>query len=95
MLGQGGRGKKRTKLERLLRQDHSDVYFDNERLNDLLGLRIDDMHKELHRHDIQRGVEIGKLRQEIKEFRASQFANQQEREQNESAPRPHTSGTWP
>ncbi|XP_060558939.1 caldesmon-like [Ruditapes philippinarum] len=88
MFGQGGRGKIRTKLETLLRQDHSDVYFDNERLNDQLNLRIDDMQKELLRNDLQRGVEIGKLRQEIREFKALQTSNQEEKE---TAPRPHTS----
>ncbi|XP_045196339.2 uncharacterized protein LOC123551456 [Mercenaria mercenaria] len=88
MFGQGGRGKQRTKLERLMRQDHSDVYFDNEKLSDQLNLRIDDMQKELHKHDLQRGVEIGKLRQEIREFRALQTSNEEEKA---AAPRPHTS----
>lgn len=91
MFGQGGRGKKRTQLETLLRQDHSDVYFDNERLNDQLNVRIDDMQKELLRNDLLRGVEIGKLRQEIREFKALQTSNQEEKE---SAPRPHTSGRF-
>lgn len=92
MFGQGGRGKKRTELEKLLRQDHSDVYFDNERLNDQLNLRIGEMQKEMYKNDIQRGVEIGKLRQEIREFRALQVSNQKELDQTDAAPRPHTSG---
>lgn len=91
MFGQGGRGKTKTKLETLLRQDHSDVYFDNERLNDQLNNRIGDMQKEMHKHDIQRGIEIGKLRQEIREFRA--LKNKEEQSSGQSSPlRPHTSG---
>ncbi|KAL4233285.1 hypothetical protein ACF0H5_007969 [Mactra antiquata] len=90
MFGQGGRGKTKTKLESLLRQDHSDVYFDNERLNDQLNSRIDDMQKEMHKHDIQRGIEIGRLRQEIREFRALQNQEDTTNGRN-SALRPQTS----
>lgn len=50
-----GRGKSRTKLEQLFRQDHSDVYFNNDRLNDDLVSRIEGMEKEMHKHDQLRG----------------------------------------
>lgn len=90
MLGPGGRGKKRTKLEKLLRQDHSDVYFDNDRLNDQLNLHIECMQKELYRHDLQRNVEISKLRQEVTELKALLRSNRED-EARDLEQRPHTS----
>ncbi|KAH3737795.1 uncharacterized protein LOC127851511 [Dreissena polymorpha] len=85
-----GRGKSRTKLEQLFRQDHSDVYFNNDRLNDDLVSRIEYMEKEMHKHDQLRGVEIFKLRQEMKEGRLLQLGHQEGDETDGRRVRPHT-----
>ena len=60
--------KKRSKLERLLRQDHSDVYFDNDKLNDQLLIRIDELKREKYRHDLEHETEIFELRKEYRKL---------------------------
>ena len=58
--------KKRSKLEKLLRQDHSDVYFDNDKLNDQLLVKIDELKREKYRHDLEYETEIFELRKEYR-----------------------------
>ncbi|KAL3882465.1 hypothetical protein ACJMK2_028802 [Sinanodonta woodiana] len=62
------RGKKKSKLEKILRQDHSDIHFENERLNEELSKKIDAIHKERHKHVMQRDADIKKLRREVEEL---------------------------
>jgi len=93
MMARGGHGKHSSKLQRLLRQDHSDVYFNNEKLNDVLNNRIDGMQRDMHRHDIQRGIEIKKLKREIHEARTLQPTSHCENNQGNIVIRPHTAGT--
>ncbi|WAR08711.1 hypothetical protein MAR_018669 [Mya arenaria] len=54
-------------MEKLFRQDHSDVYFNNERLNEDLNGKIDEMKKDMYRQEMRRLTEIKLLQQEIKE----------------------------
>lgn len=86
--------KKRSKLEKLLRQDHSDVYFDNDRLNDQLNVRIEELSREKYRNDLEREIEIGKLRKEIRKFSRLK-AGEEDEEETKERPRPgrpHTTG---
>lgn len=96
MLGRGGYGKSPSKLQRLLRQDHSDVYFNNEKLNEELNNRIDNMQKDMHKHDIQRGIEIKKLKKEIYEaqWAHSKVTGHTDCQPGQLAIRPHTAGQF-
>ena len=86
--------KKRSKLEKLLRQDHSDVYFDNDRLNDQLLIRIDQLEREKYRNDLERETEIFELRKEYRKLNLLKDENEQEEEDEEKdkyrPSRPHT-----
>lgn len=92
MLGRGGHGKNMNNLQKLLRQDHSDVYFNNEKLNEELNNKIDSMQRDMHKHDIQRGIEIRKLKRQIHEARSHQLSSHGETRHAESNIRPHTAG---
>ena len=86
--------KKRSKLEKLLRQDHSDVYFDNDKLNDQLLVKIDELKREKYRHDLEYETEIFELRKEYRKL--SLLKNEiddeddDEKEETLKLPRPHT-----
>lgn len=84
--------KKRSKLEKLLRQDHSDVYFDNDRLNDQLSLQIDELTREKYRKDLERELEVGKLRKEIHELNLLKLGEEEEEPTHVKPGRPHTTG---
>lgn len=86
--------KKRSKLEKLLRQDHSDVYFDNDRLNDQLTLRIDELKREKYRNDLEREIEVAKLRKEYHELNLLKTEEGEEETEKVRPGRPHTTGTY-
>ena len=92
MFGQGGRNKSRTKMEQLFRQDHSDVYFNNERLNETLNNRIDEMKKEMLKHNLKRLVEIKQLQKEIRDGQELVKLTARLEGDEKVAPRPHTAG---
>ncbi|KAK3593845.1 hypothetical protein CHS0354_011446 [Potamilus streckersoni] len=72
------RGKKKSKLEKILRQDHSDIHFENERLNEELSKKIDAIHKERHKHVMQRDADIKKLRREVEELEVMRVSSAKE-----------------
>ena len=84
--------KKRSKLERLLRQDHSDVYFDNDKLNDQLLIRIDELKREKYRHDLEHETEIFELRKEYRKLILLKNEDDDEDEEEDiyKLSRPHT-----
>ena len=84
--------KKRSKIEKIIRQDHSDVYFDNDRLTDQLNVRIDQLKKEKLRNDLQRELEVFKLRKEIEELRHQTTDDEEEIAEHVTPGRPHTTG---
>lgn len=84
--------KKRSKLERLLRQDHSDVYFDNDKLNDQLLIKIDELKREKYRHDLEHETEIFELRKEYRKLilQKNEDDDDEEEEDIYRPTRPHT-----
>lgn len=62
--------KKRSKIEELLLVDHSDIYFENEKLGDRLNRYLFELRKEFHKNLIQRDSEIKDLIHEIQTFKA-------------------------
>lgn len=92
-IQQGRKGKKRTKLDELLHIDHSDVYFENDRLNDRLSRGLESMYKDQHRIYMQRHLEIKNLKKEIQEEQARQIANEEVNRITRRLMRPHTTGS--
>ena len=85
--------KKKSKIEKIIRQDHSDVYFDNDRLTDQLNARIEELKKEKLRNDLERELEVFKLRKEIEALRLLQTDDDDDVKEHTNVGRPHTTGT--
>ena len=86
--------KKKSKIEKIIRQDHSDVYFDNDRLTDQLNARIEELKKEKLRNDLERELEVFKLRKEIEALRLLQTDDDEDVNEHTNVGRPHTTGTY-
>lgn len=62
--------KKRSKIEELLLVDHSDIYFENEKLGDRLNRYLFELRKDYHKNLLLRESEIKDLINEIQTFKA-------------------------
>ncbi|XP_078322370.1 uncharacterized protein LOC144622041 [Crassostrea virginica] len=69
------RGKKKSKIEQLLLVDHSNIYFENERLAERLAKLLDELHKDKHRQEMLRNIEIQELKREIDGLQAMKEAS--------------------
>lgn len=69
------RGKKKSKIEQLLLVDHSNIYFENERLAERLIKLLDELHKDKHRQEMLRNIEIQELKREIDSLQAMKEAS--------------------
>lgn len=69
------RGKKKSKIEQLLLVDHSNIYFENERLAERLAKLLDELHKDKHRQEMLRNIEIQELKREIDSLQAMKEAS--------------------
>lgn len=62
--------KKRSQIEQLLMVDHSDIYFENEKLGDRLNRYLHELRKDYLKNVILRDTEIKELNREIDTFTA-------------------------
>lgn len=69
------RGKKKSKIEQLLLVDHSNIYFENDRLAERLAKFVDELHKDRHRQEMLRNVEIQELQREIESLQSMKAAS--------------------
>ncbi|XP_062617176.1 uncharacterized protein LOC134278892 [Saccostrea cucullata] len=104
------RGKKKSKIEQLLLVDHSNIYFENERLAERLAKFLDELHKDKHRQEMVRNIEIQELKREIDNLQAMKDASSAQTKKflqtlenyytssaipkPEKKTRPHTTGSY-
>jgi len=66
----GKKSKQLNKLDELLHIDHSDVYFENERLDGVLHRHVEELCKDLCRMTLQYDTDIQDLKHELENFKA-------------------------
>ncbi|OWF39162.1 uncharacterized protein LOC110465394 [Mizuhopecten yessoensis] len=76
MSSKSKKDKKRNKLDQLLHIDHSDVYFENERLDTELSRTIDQLSKDFHRVTQQHEVDITDQKDTIVALKAVQSTSE-------------------
>ncbi|XP_069130818.1 uncharacterized protein [Argopecten irradians] len=72
MNSKSKKDKKRNKLDQLLHIDHSDVYFENDRLDNELSRTIEQLCKDFHRVTLQHELDINDQKASIVGLKAVQ-----------------------
>lgn len=80
--------KQRDKLDALLHIDHSDVYFENDRLDFALGRTKEHIEKQFHQLTVQHDADVQELKQTIFSFQAMKSAPENYLERPKTPNRP-------